>query len=910
VGLVGRTDECKRIDDLLSRARRGESQTLVLHGEAGVGKTALLEYAAAKARDFEVVHLVGFESERQLGFAALQRVLAPVSDLINELPPPQRDALRSALGVGNAAPANIFLVGLALISVAAIMAAKCPLLVVIDDAQWVDSSSLEAFAFWARRIDAEGIALIFATREPNRALDGLPPLAVAGLSSADARALLARSVPMPFDADVSERLVRETGGNPLALIEFARDLSVEQLLGAAGDPRPIPLAGRLEQHFAQQVHSLPEPTRMLLLIAAADSSRERATVWEAASMFGIEGDAIDAAVVSGIVSTGLNVRFKHPLVRSAVSSTATPADRRAVHRALAAVAERRGDAERQAWHLADASIAPDESVAAMLEECAVEAQARGSDSAALALFSRAAELSPLSDRAAERRVSAAAAAVTSGATQQAHTLLALAGPDLRNPAAQTRSHRIAGQAFRHEMRPADAVPLLLTAGVEYSTSQPALARETLLEALSAANMMGNLTPEDRALRDAVANATIDAPRCGDPLIDAMTDAAATWVRDGFATAAPLFRGLLDALVEDEVVVERLLPWVVLILSAARSMWDGRAIAVLSDRFVHAGRRRGALREAGIALIARGELALNRGEVAGAARDYAFAGDVYFAVGETQAATRMAGMELLVHRGNEDAARPRAEALLALGAEMRFGDAVMNGHRWLLSLDLGLARYADALEHGWALYESDPTGRGNMTLPDTIEAAARAGNPDAAHAVLERLRDRATASGTQWALGMLARAQGLVADDAAESSYKESIELLERAGIGFEVARSQLVYGEWLRRGRRPRDAREQLRAAYEAFERMGATGFAMRARTELAATGERARKREVDTSLELTPQEARVAQFAARGNTNSEIAAQLFVSPSTVEYHLHKVFRKLGVKSRTQLARHLLESSS
>ena len=905
MSLVGRGEECRVLDATLDAARRGESSTLVVRGEPGVGKSALLNYAVDAGADFPLIRLTGIASEYELGFAALHRLLVPMLDEIQELPTPQRDALNSAFGLAATTSPNTFLVGLGLISLAGHAAQrKQRLLAVIDDAHWIDRESLQVLAFWGRRIEAEGIALVFAVRTDSDAaatLESFQTLEVSGLAVPDAYELLMSSAASRFDREVADRIVTETDGNPLALIEIARDLSVEGLLGAGSALEPIPLVKRVEQNFARQVGELPPETQVLLLIAAADSTRDIATVWGAASVLGVEPNAIDAAIEAGLVSLNPSLSFKHPLVRSAVYGGSASADRRSVHNALASLSGEKGDKEREAWHLAAAAYGPDEDLASALERCALEARERGSHSSALAMFNRAAALSPLVERAAERRVEAAASAIDSGSPQQAQVLLASATRDLPSENLAAHAKRLNGLAFYHEARGADAVPLLLEAAVELQEASPSLARRTLLEAVDAALLLGNLTLDDRALTQAVAAAPVKMPSGTDPVVDALLDSIALWLREGFVAAAAALRSTLAMLQQADVGAEQLLPWGILIAVVARATWDEKALNDIMNRLIRIGRTHGDLQHVAAALWARAAVALPAARFTDSIDDFAAAADVYLAAGENPVSLEVVGTELLAWQGNETETRSRADAIIALGSDLRIGSTVLMAHHCLVLLDLGMRKYADAFEHALVILECDPTHHGNIALPDVIEAAARAGSKDVADAALERFTERASASGTAWARALLARSCALVGREPVEGHYVQSIELFTNTGLQFELARSRLVYGEWLRRENRRVEAREQLRVAYETFANAGAEAFATRASDELQATGERARRRTVETLNDLTPQETRIAQLAAQGDTNPEIAAQLFISASTVDYHLRKVYRKLSVTSRRQL---------
>lgn len=909
MSLLDRVEECRTLGDLLATAREGRGAALVIRGEAGIGKTALIDYAVAAASDFLVVRFTGVESESELGFAALHRLLTPILHQIERLPPPQRDALNSALGLAEGPPASLFLVGLGVISLAANAArARERLLCVIDDAHWVDRESLDALAFWARRLHADRIAVIFGERslpmEPSP-LDGFTILETGGLSNDAARALVTEGggAGDGLDGEIVDRIIADAVGNPLALIELAKDLRADQLIGAAAALRPLPLTGRMEQRFARQVRSLPAETQMLVLLAAADSTGDPAFLARAATRLGVTMGGAEPAEATGLLVVGSAVTFRHPLIRSAVYGTARPADRRAVHRALAAATD--DDPERRAWHLAAAVLGSDEEVASTLERSGRRAGARGGHTAAVALLDRAAELTPDRERAAGRRVAAAEAALDGGAPQQVHALVALALPDLRDGATHARAERLDGCAWAREGNVAVAAPVLLSAALELLPTDPDLGRQTLLEALEAALLTGNATETDRGVTGAVARAALAAPPGRRTIVDLLLDAFATCVATGYRSAAPLLRLAVTAMGNGDVPPDQLLRWAALASDATRLLWDHVAEDALMNDLIQVGRERGALGWLSAALQASASTEIASGRFGAAEAHIAEAADLTAAAGRNPVLTKLMDLELVAARGHAAHARAKARAVMALAEDRGLGSAATMVHAVLLGLDISVGQYGDALGHAAAVFDRDPVPWGTQILPDMVEAAVRAGDPLAANRAMDRLADRAPASGTASAMGLMARSRAVLATDDAEAFHTEAIALLASSGLNLETARAHLLFGEWLRRQRRRIDARGQLRIAHDMFTTIGAEAFAARARDELLATGERARKRTVDTSRDLTPQEAHVASLAATGETNAEIAAQLYISTSTVEYHLRKVFRKLTITSRRQLARAL-----
>jgi DNA-binding CsgD family transcriptional regulator len=902
VSLLGREDERAALDALLDGARQGPSGALVIRGDAGIGKTALLDYAVNAAPDFLVVRFTGLEPERELGFAALHRLLMPVLHQIERLPAPQRDAMNSALGLAAGPPANNFLVGLGVINLAANAArARERLLCVIDDAQWVDRESIEALAFWGRRLQADGIALVFGERsgwESVSPLDGFPVLDIGGLADETARALLAADAGFTVDRHVVDRVVTEALGNPLALVEFAKDLRPDHLICAAGDLQPLPLSRRLEERFARQARSLPADTQMLLLLAAADSTADTAFLLRAASVLGVQPEAAAAAEAAGLLVLGPTVAFRHPLIRSAVYGGARPADRRAVHKALAATTDSEDDGDRRAWHLAAASVGRDEEIAAILEGRARRAGERGHHNAAVALLGRSAELSPNPQRAAVRRIAAAEAALASGASLQAHALIALAKPDVPDPVMAARADRLDGNAWRREGKTAVAAALLLSAATALMSTDPHLARQTLLEAIEAVLIAGNAAGDE--VISAVAEAARTAPPGDGATIDLLLDAFGTYLTAGFVAAAPALRLAVVSMSTGEMPIDQLIRWVQFAIFATRALWDEEAHRSLTARLAQASRQRGALMWLGVALKARATDEVWAGRFDAAELELADAADVTLASGEDAMGIAMMSLEVDAIRGRDAKTRASARTVLGHAGELGSGSAALFAHHALLVLDLGAGAYRDALDHAIATM-TGRVGCGHQVLADVVEAAVRGGDPEFALVTVDCLAERARASGTPWAMGLLARCRALLAGDDGEPMYAEAIALLGSTRMAVELARAHLLYGEWLRRQKRKIDARDQLRTAHDMFVDMGADAFADRARHELLATGERVRKRSVETSRDLTSQEEHIARLAAAGDTNAEIAATLFIASSTVEYHLRKVFRKLSITSRRQL---------
>ena len=901
--LHGRARECATLDRLLARAREAQSQVLVLRGEAGIGKTMLLDYVSARATECRVARTAGVEAEMELPFAGLQQLCAPMLDHIDRLPAPQRDALATAVGVHAGAAPDRFLVGLGVLSLLVDMAEKEPLICVIDDVQWLDDASAHTLAFVARRLPAEAIVMLMATRPAvaESMFAGLPELVVSGLSNADARSLLDAVLLSPLDPAVRDRLAAEAEGNPLALLELPRSLTPAELAGGFGLITALPVGIRLEKTFRRRLAELPPDTRQFLLVAAADPLGDPGLLWRAAERLGITPEAADPAIAAGFFQIGRHVRFPHAVVRSIVYRAAPSEDRWRAHRALGDATDPDVDPDRRAWHHACAVLATDESVAQELECSAQRALARGGAAAAAAFLSRAMEVTPELKSRGARAVAAARATIDAGWTEAAYDLLAAAE---RYPLAEVDRAKL--ERLRAELaftltRGNDAPALLLNAAKRLEPFDIRLARETYLQAVSAALFAGRLAVDVDAL--ATAEAARAAPRPAAPprAPDLLLDGLAVRVTDGYAAGAPLLQGAMRAFRGPDVSVEENLRWLFVASTTALDLWDDDTLEVLASRHLRLARDTGALAVLPLALTLRVAMHVFAGEPVAATLLIDQAKAVVDATG-----TKIAPYGELVFaawRGRE----PEAAELIAATE----GDVLVRGEgaglsviEWATALLASAAgRYEHALPPALRASEHpEELGVSAWALVEVIEAASRLGNGECAVDALQRLSTITRAAGTDWALGVEARSRALVSKgEKAESLYREAIERLRRTRIRPELARSHLVYGEWLRRVNRRVDAREHLRAAHDLCVSVGAEGFADRARRELLATGETVRKRSVDTLTALTPQEAQIARLAADLHTNAEIAAQLFLSPRTVEWHLRKVFSKLGISSRRDL---------
>ena len=900
--LRGRRSECETLDRLLEGVRAGQSRVLVVRGEAGIGKSALLEYLLARASGCRIAQAAGVESEMELPFSGLHQLCAPLLDRVGRLPGPQSDALRTAFGLTRGEPPDRFLVGLAVLSLLAEVAEDRPLICVVDDAQWLDLVSAQTLSFVGRRLLAERVALVFAVREPSDGFElaGLPDLVVRGLAHGEARALLDSVVVGPVDDQVRDRIVAETRGNPLALLELPRGLTPAELAGGFGLPGSLPLAGQVERGFLRQLEPLPVDTRRLLLTAAADPVGDATLLWRALELLGIGERSAAPAVAAGLIELGALVRFRHPIVRSTAYRAASVRDRQEVHRALAEATDPDEAPERRAWHRAHAVVGPDETVAGELEDVAARAQGRGGIAAAAAFLARAAELTPDPVRRGTRALAAAQAKFDAGAMTAAFELLATADIAPLGELDRARIARLRAQMTFTRTRGADAAPLLLAAAKRLEPFDAGLARETYLEALAASIFAGRLG-RDGILQEAAAGVRAAPPSPGPSQAgDYLLDGLAMRYTDGYAAGlAPLGRAV-EAFARGNGPGSRSLQRMLLAWPAAHEVWDDESWDLVTERAVSLARDAGALTVLPAFLLYRAAVEIYAGEFGAASVLTAEADAIVEATGNT----RWQGTSLLLAawRGQEAPTLAMADASIRAATARGEGRAICMAELSRTVLHNGLGRYDDALAAAQRGCEFEDFGMVNWLLTELVEAAVRAGRPDVATTTLALLEERARAAGTDWALGVLARSRALAdAGEAADSLYREAIERLTRTRLVVHRARAQLVYGEWLRRESRRLDAREQLRSAHETLARIGADAFAERARRELVATGETVRRRTVETRYELTAQEAQVAQLALDGHTNPEIGAQLFISPRTVEYHMRKVFTKLDIRSRKEL---------
>ena len=897
IELIGRRDEVAMLDRLVLALEAGESRALVLRGQAGVGKTALLDHLATSAAACRVVRTSGVQAEMELAFAGLHQLCLPVMDYLVRLPEPQRVALSTALGMTTGPAPDRFLASLAVLNLLSYAAEERPLLCLVDDEQWLDRASAQVLAFVARRLVAESVGLVFAARVPTDALAGLPALVVGGLRGTDARLLLESALVGPIDPRIRDQIIAETGGNPLALLELPRGLSAEELAGGFGLPEAVRLSGDVEAAFRARIDTLPAESARLLLVAAADPTGDVALMWRAAALLGLSAEVAAPVLEADLASFTSRVRFRHPLVRSAAYRSAVLAERRDVHRALAAATDDGTDPDRRAWHRALAAVGPDETVAADLERSAARAQARGGVGAAAAFLERAAMLSADPEQRAERGLAAASAKIQAGAFEAALDLLTLAEIGALNDVQKARTELVRGRVAFVTSRGSEAPPLLLAAADKLMAVDVPLARATYLEAMTAAMFVGRLAVGAGVVEIARTLEADPPPPGDDSLSDLLLDWLVVQFSRGYVAGVPWLRRALTRF-SAETSTDEHRRWVFLAGTAAHFGWDDARLDMLTAHHVDEARAAGALSDVPLALSARAIALVFFGDLEGAAS----------VVDELHAAMEATGSRIAPYaelgvaamRGHRDRAAVLVESTVAEVTARGEGNGLTVA-RWAETvLHNGRGDYRSALIAAQQAADFPPElGASNWSLPELIEAV------ELASEALGRLDQMAAACATPWALGLAARSRALLLDgDAAEQCYREAIEQLSRTRVRAELARAHLVYGEWLRRERRRTEARTQLRTAHSMFAEMGMGGFAERARRELNAVGDAPHK--IDSAVDgqqLTAQEAQVARMARDGLSNAEIGARLFISARTVQYHLSKVFTKLGITSRAHLDR-------
>jgi DNA-binding CsgD family transcriptional regulator len=908
--LFGRDQERAELERVVAQAHRGQGESIVVLGESGIGKTTLIDHALASLTGARILRSTGNEAEMELPFASLERLCTSILDRVLDLPVPQRVALNVAFGRASGDPPHRLVVGLAVLNLLSELAREQPVVCVLDDAQWLDQASAQALTFAARRAEGVSVSFVFGARVLTKELHALPALVLEGLSGADARELLASALLHNLDEDVLEQFVSEAHGNPLALLELPRKLSPAQLGGGFGLPVSIPLSGRIEESFRRRFRRLPPLTRRLLLVAAADPTGDAALVWRAAEQLGIPESAVDLARAEGLLDVSASMVFRHPLVRSAVYGAASPQDRREAHHALAEATDPDVDPDRRAWHRAQSTARPDVGIAEELEISAARAQSRGGFAAAAAFMERSTEVTPDSTLRADRALRAAEAKHRAGDFDAALRLAALAQRGPLGDPQRARLDVLRGEISFESQRGNEAPPLLLQAAYRLEPLDPNGARETYLDALTAALFAGRLSKGARAVDVARAARTAPQPEAGLRASDLLLNGLALLIVEGSEAGTPAVNKALDAFRNDSLSVDERLRWTWLAGRTAGYIWDYDSWDLLSARQVQSARDTGALTVLPLTLSTRAGVHLFAGELDTAAslvEQVQSVADVIDSRTVPYAAVTVAAF-----CGNE------AEALRLITATQQ--DFIARGEGMGVSLTQwasavlfnGLARYDRAFESAAQALE-DPNELWFSPWADVelIEAACRTGNEVAARPALIRLAKGTSASGTEWGRSIEARCRALLSTGrAAEALYREAIERITNTPLQWDLARARLVYGEWLRRESRTKDAREQLRGAETLFNDFGAHAFARRAQVERRATGEHTRDRSPASRFNLTPQEAEISRLVAQGSTNREIASKLFISVSTVEYHLHKVFGKFGVRSRAQLAQQMLRTSS
>jgi DNA-binding CsgD family transcriptional regulator len=896
--LRARERETGILSEALDRARGGAGAALVVRGEAGVGKTSLLEWALDRAHGFRVLRTAGAEFEMELAFAGLHALCAPMLNGRERLPGPQREALEAAFGFRSGGSPDPLRAGMAVLTLLSDAADDGPVVCVIDDAQWLDRASAQALVFAARRIGSDPVAMLFGVREPavRSELVALPGLPVEGLPDAEARALLLSVLHARLDEQVVEQIVAEARGNPLALRELALGAGPGQLAGGFS----VPLSERpADNLFHGRLRDLPPDTRLLLLLAAAEPLGDPGLLWRAAEEVGLAPMAAGPAEEAGLLEIGSRFRFHHPLVRSAVYRPASSEDRRRVHAALAEVTDERVDPDRRAWHRAHAAAGPDEDVAAELARSADRARARGGMAAAAAFLARAVELTSEHDHRLDRAVIAAEARLYAGEPDGARELLQGADPEVLDPLRAAQVERLRGQIAFNIQRGMDAPPLLRRAAQRLEGLDVRMARDAHFDALFATVVVASHSEEIREAATIALSAppTPDPPRIADRLLDGL---AMLLTGDRPRGTAMLKRALTQSPAETLSSPPQIITLVCL------ELWDLEAYVGILSGQIDRARADGAMAALPQTLGPLGAALLLKGRVREAEAMLEEAEELAAATGMPTVYPRV---HLAALRGSAPEARSLFDAVVA--------DATARGETMLVSytrfaeamLHNGLGDYAAALAVAQEPTAWAPMAWG-LVARELVEAAVHAGERGVAEQAFGALRERTQPAGTDWALGVEASSAALLAEGPdADALHRAAIEHLERGDIGTELARAQLLYGEWLRREGRRLDARAQLRSAYGRLSAMGAEAFAERALRELRATDERARRRTPETADELTPQELHIARLVGAGATSKEVAAELFLSPRTIDAHLRSIFRKLDITSRRQLRGLALDES-
>lgn len=912
--LAGRAAECRMLDDLLTSVRAGSSEVRVLLGEAGIGKSSLLRHLRASASDFLTLGATGIESDMELPFAGLQQACAPILELRQTLPAPQRAALEGAFGLSEAAPgSDRFLVGLALVGLLAAASVEQPVLLVIDDVQWLDSVSAQTLFFVARRLLAERVCLALALRTPIDGVAGLPAMAVGGLDDEHARELLETHFPGRLDPAVRDRIVAEARGNPLALLAITKDLSAVELAGGYQRPDKRPVVAEIEDRYQAMVQALPPGARQLLLLAASEPVGDPVLLRRAMQQLGIEPAAATAAEDAGLVVIDTRVRFQHPLARTVVYRSATLLERRNVHAALAVCTDPATDPDRRAWHRALATDNVDAHVADELEASARRARSRGGTAAAAAFLTRAVELTPDPALRGSRALDAAEAHREVASFEAAHQLLATAELCPLSELQRARQAQLRTRlAFVSARTRGDAEGLVAAVDGFHSVAaqlerlDAAMATEAYLEAMSAAMYLGRHSrPKAAQIASAARQAFAGTPAVR-PL-DEVTHALADRLALGAEMSMPTMVRAVETLKRAgrEELAGRSHGWFwlgfpIVHESLIHEVWDDEGWHEIATYAMGLASERGALALLPSALLARAGAHMEGGELESAQAYVAEANETAIATGYTP--LKYHRLVLSAWRGDDAEATRLINSALKDSTSRGEGRIAGVAHYSTAILHNGRGRYPEALQAALHAFEYEDLGFFGELLIELIEAAVRADDPESAGQALCRLETRTLACDSPRALGSLARSRALLARDTeAEQFFLEALDHFGRTRQAMHIARTHLLYGEWLRRHRAAKQARHQLRAAHASLQQMGAAGFAERARRELQAAGAKTRRQPMTTGDTLTAQEYQIAQLAGRGLTNQEIAGQLFISAHTVEYHLRKVFAKLNIRSRREL---------
>lgn len=903
--LLGRDEERKRLQMLLSRARNGRGGSLLITGEPGIGKTALLGEAAGAA-GLALLHLDGVESEMTLPFAAIQRLTIPLGAQLPALSERQRQAIQVACGLAEGPPPDRFLVAMSVLALLAAAAATTPVVCLVDDAHLLDQESLDVMAFAARRLAVEPVVLLFAARDENgfaARMSGIPELTLTGLSQEPATALLRRSLRAPIDPASAAAIARATGGSPLALIDLAEDLSAQQLGGLGLGSDPIPVGRHLEAHYVRQARRADVQVQQWVLLAAADTTGNLDLVTAAAHAMNLGKEAADRAESAGLVELRESIRFRHPLVRSAIYNAASGADRRRVHRALATAADQLGMVELEAWHSAKATLGTDAQVADRLEHTADLAARRGGFASRASILTRAAELTPPGGDKASRLAGAAEAALAVGAAQVAHELLGRIDPSVVDRVQRGRMIVVrcgVGLFMADPTVLLGAAAELIRAADDFHGIDPQLEQRAAILAFDACAVAGRfmlgISPQEVGRR--LETAARSADGSGATILAGL----GALILRPYAQAVPLARAAFDAILE--LPDHEMMSMATAIAALGTFLWDDKGRRAALDRAAAAAREAGALQALDSLMWVISLAELTGGTVVRAKEAMEQVREARLAMGyDTENVINAA---LMAWTGApRDLVLAIADGARAIG----FGGVTISALAAVALRDLAEGAYHDAYDRLKPMVREPFLQVTPIKYADFVEAAVRSGHLSEAVPYTNLLNELAAANGSAYCRGMARRAQALTSQDAtAEAHFVAAIEALGSTCAEIELARTHLLYGEWLRRMRRRREASGQLQAAIRHFEHSGAHMFLPRAHAELEAAGVKPAAPSDSEMPDLTSQELTIARLAAAGHTNPEIAANLFISVNTVDYHLRKVFQKLGLSSRRQLADRLKAS--